>query len=252
MAVVDTEGLSCTGRIDFDNAAFDGQFAASLKKIVSAHRQIDKVNITSCVKDLAVRAKALCAEEESFGGAAVDIVAAHKDLPVSIGYDEPQSLGTDRLCNALACAVLFKSLSCIIIASGTAITIDYLHKGERFEGGVIMPGCVMQARALHYQTDALPLVDLRIGGATLPSSDTKKCINSGILFGTAGAVERCVSEYLRHAAIRGRGGAELTPNNPQIVATGGGWGLIEPLVRLDGHEIKTVPDLTLIGAAIYR
>lgn len=238
LAIVDTDALSCSIRIDFDNADFNARFLTSIKDIVSTHRHIARVNITSCVKILAVKAKDICG---SLGG--INIIKYHDNLPVSVKYEKPQTLGADRLCNALACAAMFEGKSCVIIDSGTAITIDYLRGGKVFEGGAILPGCATQVRALHLQTDALPSVNLCAAGddaAVIPATSTEKCIAAGILLGTAGAVEKCVGEYLRVCG----------DNDTVIVATGGGWEIVRPLVNRQ-IQITTIPDLTLIGAAVY-
>jgi pantothenate kinase type III len=238
LAVVDVNKLSCLDRADFDNADFDARLLPSIRDITSAHLHINRANITSCVKLLAVKAKELCGRFDD-----VSIIKVHDSLPISIEYENPHTLGTDRLCNALACAALFKGLNCIIIDSGTAITIDYLRDGTTFCGGVILPGCAMQAKALHHQTDALPSVNLHGAGddpAAFPATSTDKCINTGILLGTAGAIEKCVNEFLRASGN----------NDTMIAATGGGWDLAGPLINT-GRQIKIIPDLTLIGAAIY-
>jgi pantothenate kinase type III len=124
-----------------------------------------------------------------------------------------------------------------------------------------------QVNALHSQTDALPRVNLYHSGIdpsvdtyefnnnvvvndnlsiTLPSKSTEDCIKSGILYGTAGAVERCIVEY--HKIIKDNN--DVGGNNDLIIAaTGGGWKLISPLVS---YNITTIPNLTLIGVALYR
>jgi type III pantothenate kinase len=237
IAVVDTENLSCVDREDFDNAKFDERFTDTIKKECSDHH-ISKINITSCVKELTVRAQQLC---KNTGIDKIDTVKAHDALAVIFKYKNPKELGSDRICNALACSVLFKNQSCIIISCGTAVTIDYLHEGKTFEGGVIFAGSATHAAALHKQTDALPhlIFDDRSAPPHLPAKSTEKCIVTGVLYATAGAVDRCIEEYRR-----------IYGNDTHLIATGGGWEIIKPLVK-QNHEITAVPDLTLIGAGVY-
>ena len=245
MAVIDIDKLSYADRMDFDNLVFDERFAAAVQKILLKYDNIRKASIASCVKELLARAQRVCASRFDD----VRSVTAHEKLPVAFQYENRSKLGADRVCNALACAKLFKDQSCIIIDSGTAITVDYLRDGKTFEGGMIFPGCAMQINALHNIADALPFVLLRgdeKNNVTLPSTSTEKCIKAGILYGSAGAIERCVTEYLRlHASIAGNA------NKIRVIATGGGWEVVEPFVNIN-REIPFIPDLTLFGAAVYH
>jgi len=236
IAVVDIDALSCLRRIDFCNTEFENSFASVVKDIVSIPSPsiIRKANITSCVKRLAARAKEICAGMNIFSE--INIVEAHKSL-LSIGYDEPRALGTDRICGALACAALFEGKTCVIIDVGTAITIDCLRGGRTLECGMILPGAALQFEALHSGTDALPLVNTdKEAALPLPSTSTEMCIRAGVLYGIAGAVTHCVDRLL------GINGDAL------IAAAGRGWDAVKPFIRKD---IKTIPDLTLIGAAVY-
>jgi type III pantothenate kinase len=240
LAAVDVGRMLCTNRIDFDNEKFDGLFAASIKKYALTDSRIRKASITSCIRNLAVRAKKCCEDEGCFDD--VVIVEARDDLPISLNYENAQKLGTDRICSALACSALFSNQNCIIISSGTAVTIDYLHGGKKFEGGMILPGISLQLNALHQQTDALPLVKLgnwddgNSVGIDFPATSTEKCIKTGVLYGIAGAIEKVIGRY---------GNDEV-----KIVATGGGWEVIKPAIKVD-IPITAIPDLTLIGAALY-
>ncbi|MDR2579181.1 MAG: type III pantothenate kinase [Chitinispirillales bacterium] len=241
LAAVDVSKLACVNRIDFLSAEFDDCFPSAVKTMLSAQPRIYKAKIASCVKDLAAKARNFCEAEKFPGG--FESVKAHGGMPVMFKYENLQALGQDRVCNALACAALFGKQNCVIIDTGTAITIDYLRGGEMFEGGVILPGISMQFDALHRGTDALPAVNLDgddLMSIALPATSTENCIKAGVLYGIAGAVDRCVSEYLR---IYGNDG------NTKIVATGGGWRAVMPFV---GHEATAVPGLTLIGAAVYE
>jgi len=235
VAAVDVDGLSCLNRIDFYNSELDSCLIPAIRNIVSISEpaKISKANITSCVKKLAVIAEEVCVNTGLFDE--INIVRAHENLPISISYDKPQTLGTDRLCAALACAALFGEKSCIIIDAGTAITVDCLRGGRALECGMILPGLAMQLESLHQKTDALPLVNIeKITELPIPSKSTEECIKAGVLYGTAGAVATCVSRLLH--------------DNTIIIATGGDCEIIKPFIN---YDIATIPDLTLIGTAIY-
>jgi type III pantothenate kinase len=257
MAAVDVNELECLYRIDSYNDDFDDVFVTNVKKIADTYPQINRVNVTSCVRSLAIKAMEICdglcidpridSRIDSFvkNGQkrfeTVEFVHTHKRLPVAFDYEEPGTLGTDRICDALACAALFKGKNCIIIDVGTAVTVDYLRNGKIFEGVAILSGYSMQLDALHTRTDSLPRIDIgNLGGGadiSLPSKSTEDCIKTGILLGMAGALDRCISTCKRNW---GKG---------IIIATGGGW---EPIKRSIKHKTITIPDLTLIGAGIYR
>jgi len=253
VAAVDIKKLQCVERIDSYNDEFDDTFAGNIKKLADAYPQINRVNITSCVRGLAIKAKEICADlsvDSHFDSSVnrdgrrfetVESVRPHARLPVSFNYEEPGTLGTDRICDALACAAMCKGKSCIIIDVGTAVTVDYLRDGKAFEGVAILSGYSMQLDALHKNTDSLPRIDISTLGdglnVSLPSKSTEDCIKAGILLGMAGAIDRCIGVCKRNW---GKG---------IIVATGGGWEPIKPSIK---HKTITIPDLTLIGAGIYR
>jgi len=245
IAAVDTDNLQCLDRADSYNDDFDDVFAERVKKIAVAYPQIRRANITSCVKSLAAKAKDICSGlSDGDGGKrfdTVEFVRPHGKLPVVFKYEDPATLGTDRICDALACAAMCRGKSCIIIDVGTAVTVDYLRNGKIFEGMAILSGYSMQLDALHKNTDSLPRIDISSLGnepaVSLPSKSTEDCIKAGIIYGMAGALDRCIGVCKRNW---GKG---------VIAATGGGWEPIKPLIK---HKTITIPDLTLIGAGIYR
>jgi type III pantothenate kinase len=126
---------------------------------------------------------------------------------------------------------------CIIIDAGTAITIDYLTAKENHLGGLILAGPGLQAQSLHAHTSALPVVDYRSSGTNFPGTSTEECIGLGIIYGIAGAINRCLAEFIRQSKKK-----------PVILATGGAWNSISNLVS---HKIIYEPNLTLIGTAFY-
>ncbi|MDR3011593.1 MAG: type III pantothenate kinase [Chitinispirillales bacterium] len=240
IAAVCPQKMSCTDRIDFENAEFDTHFSVSIKQIVSINTQIRRVNITSCIKKMAAKAKEICEDKKTFDE--ITIIDAQKSLPITINYENSHLLGTDRICNAIACAALFDGQNCIIVDSGTAITVDCLRSGKVFEGGAILPGVTMQINALHHGTDALPLVPPVVISTSIPAlgTSTAGCIAAGVFYGAAAAVDRLIAEYLDYLSVDGN-------SHTQIITTGGGWRAIEPLIR---HKTVNLPNLTLIGTAI--
>lgn len=166
-------------------------------------------------------------------GVAVD---ARTPLPVTLDVDEPLSVGADRIVNVLA-AREFWGGDTIVVDFGTATTFDCITADSRFLGGVIMPGLRTSADQLTRRTAKLPATELTAPSRVI-GRRTEECIRSGVLFGTAEAVDGIVRR------IR----AEWpSPGTPRVVATGGLAGIVAPL----SHTIEQVePDLTLHGLRI--
>src|SRR3989454_10944112 len=100
-----------------------------------------------------------------------------------------------------------------------------------------MPGIRTAADALIRGTAKLPATDLTPPSRTI-GRRTEEAIRSGVLLGTADAVDGIV----RRIKAEGPNG-----QTPQAIATGGLARLVAPLVR----EIESVhPDLTLTGLRI--
>lgn len=159
-------------------------------------------------------------------------------LPMKFAYSSPRKLGADRIANALCGITLFPGRVLVIVSAGTAVTIDYIGEGI-FCGGAILPGVGLQMQSLHRYTDALPLVKTNaVDVPSLPGASTEHCILGGVIRGTAAAISDIVSGYCRQAA----------PRRPLILATGGDWQLLS---RLIDFNHRTIPDLTLIGAACF-
>jgi type III pantothenate kinase len=118
------------------------------------------------------------------------------------------TLGADRIANAAAARKLYKG-DVIVIDFGTATTICFISEKGEYKGGAIMPGLGMSAEALSEKTAKLPRVDLRMPEKIL-EANTAGSINTGIVLGHAGAVDRITGEIA----------AEIQ-KNPVIVATGG-------------------------------
>jgi len=146
----------------------------------------------------------------------------------------PEQLGTDRTANASAAHALFKR-PVAVIDFGSATTITVVDRQGCYIGGSIMPGIGLMNESLGTKTSKLNAVDLRNPGSVL-GRDTTGCILTGLLIGTAGAVERILEEIETETG--------LVFNT---VLTGGYCMLIEHFIRRS-HMVR--PDLTLEGLKI--
>ena len=149
-----------------------------------------------------------------------------------------EELGPDRIVNAVAARRLYEG-SLIVVDFGTATTFCVVTEKGEYKGGAIMPGLSLMGSSLASGTAKLPEVDL-LGPFDALGRDTEQNILSGVVLGTAGAVERIVAEVERAEGV-----------GFQVVLTGGMAHAVQ------GHMSRPPalqePDLTLIGLrAIYE
>ncbi len=86
---------------------------------------------------------------------------ASGDLPIEVALPRPDMAGVDRLLSAVAANRLRQpDRPAVVIDVGTAITVDLVSTAGTFQGGAILPGIAMSARAMHEVTDLLPLLDM--------------------------------------------------------------------------------------------
>jgi type III pantothenate kinase len=164
------------------------------------------------------------------------LVDARSPLPVRLDVDEPLTVGADRIVNVLAAVELFKA-DTIVVDFGTATTFDCVTADARFIGGAIMPGLRTSADQLTRRAAKLPATELRAPDRVI-GRRTEECIQAGVLFGTADAVDGIV----RRITAEWPGGKK-----PRVVATGGLAAIVAPLTTT--IEL-TDPDLTLRGLRI--
>ena len=157
---------------------------------------------------------------------------------VALKIDNPAEVGADRIVNSLAGFEFFRT-ALIIVDFGTAITFDCVSAKGEYLGGAIVPGLAISLEALGRRTAKLPRVDISTPPPQAIGTNTVDAIKSGILIGYGGMVEELVKR-LR---------AEMRPENPTVIATGGMARLITPYAP----SIKEVlPLLTLDGLRLLH
>jgi len=168
-----------------------------------------------------------------------DVLVIGRDLPLPMETDLPEaeSIGTDRLCAAVA-AFDKLGVSCVVADFGTAVTVDCVSEKGVFLGGAILPGLAMSAASLGEKTAFLPKVKLANPDWVF-GKDTKQAIVGGLVFGVRGAVRSLVESY-----------ASELGHWPLLIVTGGDAELIcsDPVIRDIVQAV--VGDLTLRGVAL--
>ncbi|NQY66663.1 MAG: type III pantothenate kinase [Flavobacteriales bacterium] len=115
-------------------------------------------------------------------------------IPIINNYLSKESLGVDRLANAVAAAHLYPDSDVLVIDAGTALTFDFISKDDGFLGGGISPGLQMRFKALHTFTDKLPLLEPNLD-VELIGSNTEEGIKSGVQIGMLAEIEGIIERY---------------------------------------------------------
>ena len=115
-------------------------------------------------------------------------------LPLEISYKTPGTLGCDRMAAAIGAWTEAPGRNILVIDAGSAITVDFVSKEGKYNGGNIAPGIKMRLRALHEFTDRLPLVD-KEGDVPTIGYDTETAIRSGVITGICHEIDGYINEF---------------------------------------------------------
>ena len=220
-----------------------------------AHRTADELGAT-CAAFLGLRGTSLDEVEalivssvvpvltRSYEHMAVEIVRVpfhsvgpHMETGLKNHYDDPGSVGADRIVNAVA-AVHHYGAPAIIVDSGTATTVCAVGAEGAYRGGAILPGLYVSLETLVSRAAKLSDVDLEEETPQAIAANTPDSIRSGFVYGYAGAVDTLIRRFKEELAADG-----TSPDLP-VIATGGPAAIIVRHCR----EIDEVdPDLTLKG-----
>jgi len=154
---------------------------------------------------------------------------------VGINYPAPQTIGPDRLANAVAVRIHFGAPA-VVVDFGTAVTFDVVDRKGNYIGGIIAPGLAVMTDYLHEKTALLPRIRMREVAAVVGKNTTQAML-IGAVHGYRGLIRQLVAEL--KGALRCR--------RLPVVATGGYGKLIaaklpeitavEPLLTLEGLRL---------------
>ena len=153
---------------------------------------------------------------------------------VKVLYDDPKSVGADRIVDCAAVQRIYGGPACVV-DFGTGTTFDAISAEGDYLGGAIAPGIGIAAEALFSRAAKLSRVDLQRPPSVI-GRNTTHSIQSGLLFGYVGLVEGMVARFEK----------ELGPEM-KVIATGG----LSEVVANETDVIKIIaPWLTLDGLHI--
>ncbi len=151
---------------------------------------------------------------------------------VDIKYPKPQTIGPDRLANAVAVKHHFGAPA-VVVDFGTAVTFDVVDHAGNYAGGIIAPGLAAMTEYLHEKTALLPRIRIREVSAII-GKNTEQAMLIGAVHGYRGLVRELIARLK----------AELNAPRLPVVATGG----YAKLISAGMPEITSVdPLLTLEG-----
>lgn len=152
-------------------------------------------------------------------------------IPIDIAYGTPETLGVDRIANAVAANDRFPLEQTLIIDAGTCITYTLVKEGKLM-GGAISPGMQMRYKALHHFTGRLPLLTTPQDEMPAIGSTTEESLHSGVIYGIVAEIKGMITNF-------------CSENNEfNVIITGGDGGYL-------GSRLKTtifaLPHLTMEG-----
>ena len=131
------------------------------------------------------------------------VKAKRYECGVTNAYGRPDQLGPDRWAALIGAWSILRA-PCLVVAAGTATTVDVLRGDGRFVGGVILPGLDLMKRSLARGTAQLPFARGRFSAEPRNTADA---IETGCLLAQAGAIERTFAAMEHGAACVLAGGA---------------------------------------------
>lgn len=114
-------------------------------------------------------------------------------LPLKMGYETPETLGVDRICNAIgAFSVVQKT--CLVIDVGTCIKYDLVTADGTYQGGAISPGIELRYKSMHTFTGKLPLIEDTLQPSPI-GKNTLDAMRSGVMHGIRHEMEGFITFY---------------------------------------------------------
>ena len=215
LGCIDEKGeISHIIRLETNLKKTEYEYASDIKQILELEN-VDRFAFTDAVISSSVPQliETLRKAVKIISGIDAMVVGAGVKTGLDIVLDDPSTIAADLVATAVAAKNAYP-LPCIIIDMGTATTVTVVDSKGRYIGGAIMPEITPPQKTI--------------------ASNTIDCMKSGIIYGSAGALDGILDHYIE----------ELGGSVGSIVATGGLASTICPMCR---HEITLDNNLLLKG-----
>lgn len=154
-------------------------------------------------------------------------------VPIKSDYETPETLGTDRIANAVGAHKAYPGKNVLIIDFGTCIKYDVLSANGTFKGGAISPGVQMRFKSMYQMTGKLPRIkEWEESEENWPGLATRSSMVSGVIQGIHAEILRYIDISNEHY------------NNLTVIATGGDFAFFDKAFK---NIIFANPYLTLQG-----
>ena len=180
-----------------------------------------------------VRVRAASVRDNGINQALAAAVSAHWGVEVEFArtgrtqagvtsaYQQPRQMGVDRWLGMLAAFDRVKG-PCCVVSAGSALTVDLVGAGGQHIGGYIVPGMGMMLDALQNRSRALTLAAEPTWDSVLPGSDTRQCMEHGVLSLVTGwLLNLCQEREPGKVILSGGDGARLQPWLPGAILVSG-------------------------------
>jgi len=204
------------------------QFLGLLQNAGKTLKDIHGISLASVVPPLTGRVIQACREYLKQEPLVVD---AGIKTGLKIRYEDPRTVGADRVCDAVAVLKFYGGPACVV-DFGTATTFNAITKDGEYLGGAITAGVNLAAESLFTHAAKLPRIDLQRPPSVI-GRNTIHAMQSGLLFGYVSMVEGMVARFRSELGsdmkvIATGGMAEVIAKETQVV------NFIAPWLTLDG------------------
>lgn len=127
----------------------------------------------------------------------INLLETNTPVQMNINYGTTNTLGMDRLCNAVYAYNRTETDYAVTVDIGTCIKFDLIHKTDGYIGGSISPGIQLRYNALSDYTGKLPLLSNKTR-SELVGTSTNLSIQSGVMNGMSAEINGMIEQYRAH------------------------------------------------------